>query len=204
MKKMGLPAIKDDRIYTYADYITWPDDERWELINGAAYNMSPAPGRKHQRIVGIIFAELYHYLKEKPCDVYISPFDVRLSTDRAADDDDIINVVQPDVSVYCSPDKLDEAGAVAAPDLVVEVLSPATSVKDQREKLVLYDRFGVREYWIVDPANQTVSVYTLGAVSDSGGGPQKGYGKPRVYGPEDTLPCSVLEGFELNLFELFD
>jgi Uma2 family endonuclease len=204
MKKMGLPAKKDDRIYTYADYISWPEDERWELIDGVAYNMSPAPGRKHQGIVGTLFGELYQYLKGKPCDVYVSPFDVRLSAENAASNDDIINVVQPDVSVYCSQNKLDDAGAVGAPDLVAEVLSPATSVKDQREKLALYERFGVREYWIVDAANQTVAVYTIETVPDSARGMQARYGKPRVYGPEDTLPCSVIEGFELNLFELFD
>lgn len=193
---MGIPMQKEDRAFTYADYLSWPAEERWELIDGAAYDMSPAPNRRHQGIVGTIFGELYKFLQDKPCNVYVSPFDVRLATQKDAADDEIINVVQPDVSVFCSEEKLDDAGALAAPDIAVEVLSPYTSVKDQREKLVLYERFGVQEYWIIDPANQTLLVYSL-----SGGG--GGYGKPAVYGPEDSFTSSVVEGFELKLAGVF-
>jgi len=194
---MGIPMQKEDRAFTYADYLSWPAEERWELINGAAYDMSPAPNRKHQGIVGTIFGELYQFLQDKPCNVYVSPFDVRLSENKDAGKDDIINVVQPDVSVFCSEEKLDEAGAVAAPDITVEVLSPYTSVKDQREKLHLYERFGVKEYWIIDPANQTLLVYSLNGSGASS------YSKPAVYGPEDTFTSSVIEGFMLNLAGVF-
>ena len=192
---MGIPIRNEERAFTYADYLAWPEDERWELINGTAYDMSPAPNRGHQGIVGEIFRKIADYLDGKPCDVYVSPFDVRLSAEKDAADDEIINVVQPDVSVYCSEEKLDDAGAVAAPDIAVEVLSPSTSVKDQREKLRLYERFGVKEYWIIDPANKTLSVYSV-----SGGG---SYGTPAVYGPEDTFTSGVLEGFELDLSGVF-
>ena len=195
---MGIPIRKEERAFTYADYLSWPAEERWELIDGAAYDMSPAPNRKHQRIVGEIFREIANFLNEKPCDVYFAPFDVRLSTEKDAADDEIINVVQPDISVYCSEEKLDDAGAVAAPDIAVEVLSPYTSVKDQREKLALYERFGVKEYWIIDPANKTLSVYSV-----SGGAGGGSYGKPAVYGPEDTFASNVLEGFTLDLSGVF-
>ena len=184
---MGIPMQKEDRAFTYADYLSWPAEERWELIDGAAYDMSPAPNRRHQGIVGTIFGELYQFLQDKPCNVYVSPFDVRLSENKDAGKDDIINVVQPDVSVFCSEEKLDEAGAVAAPDITVEVLSPYTSVKDQREKLHLYERFGVKEYWIIDPANQTLLVYSLNGSGASS------YSKPAVYGPEDTFTSSVIK-----------
>jgi Uma2 family endonuclease len=218
MKRMGVPVKKEDRIYTYADYLAWPDEERWELIDGVAYDMSPAPGRKHQGIVGIVFNEIFQYLKDQPCEVYVAPFDVRLAEEPGAPEEKIINVVQPDASVYCrEADQLDEAGALAPPDIAVEVLSPCTSVKDQREKLALYERFGVKEYWIIDPANETLSVYTLAAARKSAGLPRGntdrppegaglplgGYGKPEVYGREDTFASRILEGFTLDVGELF-
>jgi Uma2 family endonuclease len=218
MKRMGLPVKKEDRIYTYADYLAWPDEERWELIDGAAYDKSPAPGRKHQGIVGEVFRKTADYLDDKPCAVYVAPFDVRLADKPGAPEEEIINVVQPDVSVYCrETDQLDDAGAVAAPDIAVEVLSPCTSVKDQREKLGLYERFGVKEYWIIDPANETLSVYTLAAARKSAGLPREstdrppegaglppeGYGKPEVYGREDTFASRILEGFTLEVGGLF-
>lgn len=196
MEKMGLPIRKEDRIYTYADYLTWPDEERWELIDGVAYNMSPAPNRRHQEIVGKVFIELANFLDNGPCSVYFAPFDVRLTDTPGAPDEEIRNVVQPDVSIYCrQQDQLDDAGAVAAPDIAVEVLSPSTSVKDQREKLRLYEHFGVKEYWIIDPANNTLSVHILS---------HGAYGKPAVYGPEETLKSMVIEGFTLNLAGLFE
>ncbi len=99
---------KEDRVYTYADYLTWPDDEQWELIDGVAYNMSPAPDRRHQDIVGEIFVSLYTVLTGSPCKVSIAPFDVRLSDSPQQEDDEITNVVQPDVSVFCDESDLDE------------------------------------------------------------------------------------------------
>ena len=223
---MGLPVRKEDRIYTYADYLSWPDDERWELIDGVAYNMSPAPGRQHQEIVGTIFNELFQYLKVKPCKVYVSPFDVRLPEHPDEQEEEITTVVQPDVSVFCDESKLDDRGARGAPDIAAEVLSPNTSVKDLREKLLLYERVGVREYWIVDPANRIMWVYRLVEPGKTGregsrageqeqaeharqnkprlSGQKIGtYGKPEVYGPEDTLTSRVLEGFSLELSSVF-
>ncbi|MCF7915964.1 MAG: Uma2 family endonuclease [Spirochaetaceae bacterium] len=200
---MGIPMRKEERAFTYADYLSWPAEERWELIDGAAYDMSPVPNRRHQGIVGTILGELYQFLQYKPCDVYVAPFDVRLAAEKDAADDEIINVVQPDVSVFCSEEKLDDAGAVAAPDIAAEVLSPYTSVKDQREKLALYERFGVKEYWIIDPANQTLSVYSLSGIAAGGSETGGSYSKPAVYGPEDTFTSSVVEGFQLKLADVF-
>src|SRR6056297_3432564 len=214
MEKMGIPIRKEERAFTYADYLTWHEGERWELIDGAAYDMSPVPSRRHQEIVGKVFVKLANFLEDKP-------FDVRLAAQKNAAEDEIINVVQPDVSVFCSEEKLDDAGAVAAPDIAVEVLSPYTSVKDQREKLALYERFRVKEYWIIDPANQTLSVYSQSGGDASldtdplGTGTSGGteteddskttgsYSKPAVYGPEDTFSSSVVEGFQLKLAGVF-
>jgi len=130
--------------------------------------------------------------------VYVAPFDVRMAEERDVSHDEILNVVQPDVSVYCrEEEQLDDAGVVAAPDIAVEVLSPYTSVKDQREKLKLYERFGVKEYWIIDPANETLSVYSKIEGNES-------YGKPAVYGREDTFKSAVLEDFKIDMGEMFE
>jgi Uma2 family endonuclease len=193
MKRMGLPAKKGKKAYTYAQYLSWPDEERWELIDGVAYDMSAAPNRRHQEIVMAISSEIFQFLKDKPCRVYAAPFDVRLAEGEDRKDDEIYNVVQPDISVFCRDDVLDERGGKGAPDLVIEVLSPRTSVKDQREKLELYERFGVKEYWIVDPQNHMVTVQLV----DSGE-----YDKPVVYGPQDTIKCAILEGFSLDLGDI--
>ena len=121
MESMGDPARKFDQHYTYADYKTWPEDERWELIDGVAWNMGPAPARKHQGISTNILRELSNYLKDKNCNIYGAPFDVRLP-DGSQNDDAVDTVVQPDISVFCDEKRLDDRGAVGAPDLVVEIL----------------------------------------------------------------------------------
>ena len=208
---MSTPSHSEKEFFTYDDYKLWPDEERWEIIDGEPYNMSPdawpsrsqsdrpgpAPGMTHQKMLGEIHRQIANFLEDKPCDVYVAPFDVRLAAQKNASDDEIFNVVQPDVSVFCSEEKLDDAGAVAAPDIAVKVLSPYTSVKDQREKLALYERFGVKEYWIIDPANQTLSVYSLNGGETGGAGGS--YSKPVVYGPEDSLTSAVLKSFSLHL-----
>jgi len=134
--------------YTVADYLNWPDDERWELIAGEVYNMSPAPTVKHQSIVGDFYNQLKQQLKGKSCVPYVAPLDVVLSDN---------DVVQPDVLVVCDPAKITEKNIQGAPDLVVEVLSPGTALKDMREKKALYERSGVREYVVIDPPRNRCS-----------------------------------------------
>ncbi|MDP3178977.1 MAG: Uma2 family endonuclease, partial [Spirochaetaceae bacterium] len=99
---------------------------------------------------------------DKHCEAYIAPFDVLLPDGEEADDD-VDSVVQPDIVVFCDRSKLTEADARGAPDLVVEILSPSTSKKDQHEKLSLYEKHGVREYWVVDPGNRSIRVLSLSA-----------------------------------------
>ncbi|MBI4778090.1 Uma2 family endonuclease, partial [Candidatus Desantisbacteria bacterium] len=129
---MGFEARKKEERFTYGDYLKWPDDQRWELIDGVAYDMSPAPSRKHQKVVGELFAQFHSYLKDKSCEVYVAPFDVRLpEVDEGvaplAADEEIITVVQPDIVVVCDRDKLDDRGGRGAPDIVIEILSPWTA-----------------------------------------------------------------------------
>ena len=192
---MGTNAIKDDRCYTYGDYVAWPLDERWELIGDTAWNMSPAPNRLHQETLSRIAAIILPYVKDKPCKVYFAPFDVLLP-EPGEDEDDTTNVVQPDISVICDASKLTEKGCTGAPDFIVEILSPYTSRKDQNEKLFLYERHGVREYWLVDPAGAYVQTYTLGE--------NKKYSKnPQVYLGSATVHSESLKGFSVQLKEIF-
>lgn len=156
---MGL-AKRDQARHTYAEYCGWPDDGRWELIDGVAYAMAPAPARRHQEVLGELFRQVANALAGHPCRAFIAPFDVRLP--RAGETDDAVDtVVQPDLSVVCDPAKLDERGCRGAPDWVVEVLSPATAGHDHILKRALYERAQVREYWLVHPVDRIVTVYSL-------------------------------------------
>jgi len=191
---MGPVAQKLDQRYKYSDYLTWEDGERWELIDGIPYNMTPAPRRFHQKIAGEIFRKIADFLDGKPCEVYIAPFDVRLPVSDEQDSD-IATVVQPDIVVICDTTKLDDSGCKGAPDLIIEILSPSTARKDFKEKFNLYENRGVKEYWIVDPEAKTVMVFYL----DHSGS----YGRPSVYASEEKLPVTMLPGLKLDLAAVF-
>lgn len=180
---------------TYGDYLEWTDDRRRELIDGVVYDMGPAPAIDHQRVVGDLFSQIFDYLKDKPCEVFVAPCDVRLP--KADEADELVkDVVQPDIIVVCDLEKLDRRGCRGAPDWIVEVLSPSTAVKDRNEKLALYERAGVKEYWIVHPAYRMIDVYLPG--------PDGIYGRPKSYSDKDRVESFVLPGFRANLKELFD
>ncbi|MBI2339765.1 MAG: Uma2 family endonuclease [Deltaproteobacteria bacterium] len=171
--------------YTYRDYLTWGDDERWEIIGGEAYNMSPAPTFAHQQVVARLTHFLMTRLEGKQCIPVMAPIDVVLSEE---------DVVQPDVIVVCDKQKIQKTHIAGAPDLVIEVLSPSTSLKDRREKKDLYEKFGVKEYLLVDPDEKYVERYFL----------QKGkYGSSEVFGPKDKLASRSLKGVRLPLKEIF-
>lgn len=193
---MGLPLRKADKKYTYGDYKTWPDDERWELINGVAWAMSPGPNRRHQGILGQLFKQIIIYLDDKSCEVYAAPFDVLLPDFGETEADDVANVVQPDISVICDLENLTDQGCTGAPDWIIEIESPFTAKKDMDHKFRLYQRHGVKEYWIVDPGNKFVHVYTLD---------EKGkYGEePEVYLVGHSINCTVLKGLMIQLDSVF-
>ena len=174
--------------YTYADYCSWDDDQRWELIRGEPIKMD-APNRRHQKISGNLFAQLYNFLKGKPCQVYAAAFDVRLNPD---DGDD--TVVQPDLVVVCNRSILDDAGCRGVPDMVVEILSSSTAKYDLVRKFKLYQEVGIREYWVVDPERSTLAAHVLHP---------DGY-VTKAYGEEYIAPVDVLEGCEINLKEVFE
>ncbi len=177
------PALDTRHHYTYGDYLTWSDDVRYELIDGVAYLMAPAPTLEHQDIAGEIYYQLRQQLEGKPCRPYIAPVDVRLPKGNEADET-IDTVVQPDVIVVCDQGKLDRRGVRGAPDFVAEVLSPSTAFHDHKRKREVYERAGVKEYWLVDPLERTIHIYRL---DDNGR-----YGKPDVREMKGETPVGVL------------
>jgi len=181
-------AEEKNQYYTYDDYYSWDDGLRWELIDGKAYAMSPAPGRMHQKICGNLHLQLATFLKGKLCEVYMAPFDVRLNADTTND-----TVVQPDLVVICDKEKLDERGGKDAPDMAIEVLSKSSQKHDRITKLKLYQSAGVREYWIVDPEDHAIAVHIL----------ENGKYIITPYGDEDIVPVQVLKGCEIDLAEVF-
>ncbi|MBQ6622276.1 MAG: Uma2 family endonuclease [Mogibacterium sp.] len=194
--KEGLPIHPRYRIpirkqgeYTVRDYYRIPDDVRVELIDGVIYDLA-APSKAHQVVAGTVFTMMNAYAMQHdgPCVPVIAPSDVRLDRDDST-------IVQPDIYVVCQREEAaaeqpdDEpahqsAGAFqGAPDFVLEVVSPSTRRKDLIIKLNKYMTSGVREYWIVDPAEETVTVYDFER-NELG----------RRYTFEDTVPVAISEG----------
>ncbi|MDA3941322.1 MAG: Uma2 family endonuclease [Spirochaetia bacterium] len=203
---MGLPLKKSDQKYTYKEYCSWPEDERWELIDGVAYNMSPAPTSRHQLISGRLFSALFNFLAKKSCGVFSAPFDVMLPVFPLDNEDKINTVVQPDLSVICDTSKIIDSGCLGAPDLIVEILSPSTSKKDLSEKFYLYERVGVKEYWIVDPGNKYIRVFHLISEGDNSGKYDDGTLIPPADWREKNTKAEsdVLKGFFVDIKELFE
>lgn len=183
---MGL-ALRDHDLHSYAEYLTWPDDARYELIDGIAYAMAPAPTLEHQDFAGEIYRQLANALQGKPCRAFIAPLDVRLP--KADEADGRVNtVVQPDVLVVCQPGKLDRRGVRGAPDFAVEVLSPSTASHDHVRKRRVYERAGVHEYWLVHPTDRIVTIYRL----ENGE-----FGKPDVFELCGETPVEALPGVSI-------
>ncbi|MCB2264401.1 MAG: Uma2 family endonuclease [Candidatus Thiosymbion ectosymbiont of Robbea hypermnestra] len=183
---MAQAAYQSSR-FTYADYCTWPEEERWELIDGEPYAMSPAPARIHQDVVVELARQIGNHLQENPCRVYVAPFDVRLPDHNEADEA-VTTVVQPDIAVICDPAKLDDKGCRGAPNWIIEILSPTTAAKDQIQKRTLYECHGVSEYWLVHPTDRILFVYRSGA---------DGYDKPLVL--PTTGPCATTALADLTI-----
>lgn len=158
----SLSKLDLSKIYTYADYFRWKFDERVELLKGYIHKMSPAPGSVHQRISTNILLEIGSVFKGTICQVFAAPFDVRLPENNSEiKDKQVFTVVQPDICVVCDTSKIDSRGCIGAPDLVVEVLSPGNTKKEMGIKYDLYEKSGVKEYWMVDPGNRIVLIYVL-------------------------------------------
>ncbi|HNZ27084.1 MAG TPA: Uma2 family endonuclease [Spirochaetota bacterium] len=193
---MGYALKKEIEKYTYYDYKNWNDGERYELIDGEVYNMSPAPRKSHQ-IISMNLSRIFSsYLKGKSCKVFAAPFDVRFPEYQDQNDDDIETVVQPDISIICDNDKLDDAGCKGAPDLIVEILSPHTSRKDLNEKFYLYEKHKVKEYWVIYSYERLLHVYKLGEDGK--------YGSSVIYGLDDKLSPTIFPELIVDINEVFE
>ena len=144
--------------YSYSDYLLWQFQERVELIKGIIMKMSPAPSMVHQTISNNLTGSFYINFRRKPCRVFQAPFDVRLPISSAKKDS---TVVQPDLCIICDESKLDKRGCNGTPDLMVEIISPNNSKHDVHTKFNLYQEAGVKEYWIIEPLDKIILVYTL-------------------------------------------
>lgn len=188
---MAIPNKKGK--HSYADYLTWDEGERIELIDGEIFNMSPALSRRHQQILRELATAFSVFLRNRECEVFFAPFDVRLLAENKQDTD-INNVVQPDLSIVCDQNKLDDKGCNGAPDMIIEILSPSSVKLDRWKKYQLYEKAGVKEYWLVDPVNESVEIHLL----------LNGHYKFQgVFTKEDTISVHVLSNFEINLSHIF-
>lgn len=176
-----MEALKKEEIYTIDDIYALPDGERAELIDGEIYYMAP-PSWTHQRISSKLHQVIANYIDSNhgECQVLAAPFAVFLNNDD-------INYVEPDISVICDASKLDEKGCHGAPDWVIEIASQSSKSRDYMTKLFKYRAAGVREYWIVDPEKQMVSVY--------------GFEKDSVeqYDFGEAVPAGIYEGFSIKV-----
>ena len=184
--------------YTYADYLTWQFEERVELINGKVYLIREESGFNIHRVSTNLFLVIGNLIKERGCDIFHAPFDVRLPlSPEKQTKGKIDTVVQPDICVICDPSKQDDKGCSGAPDWIIEILSKGTAKKDLNDKFDLYQFVGVKEYWIVHPHDGTVIAYILNAEGK--------YEPIRVqpFTAPDVVPVSVLSDFSVDLSKVF-
>ena len=190
---MALPA--EEPRYTFADALSWEEPARVELIEGEAFLMAPSL-RVHQAILVELAAQLRTYLRGKRCKVYPAPFAVRLFEKTGDAPEDVDTMVEPDITVVCDSEKLDRYGCRGAPEMVIEILSPSTRRHDLSVKYRLYQKAGVREYWIVDPDTKTVQVFRPD---------EKGwYGAAEVYTAGAAVPVGLWEDFSVELSPVFE
>ncbi|MDR2026526.1 MAG: Uma2 family endonuclease [Prevotellaceae bacterium] len=185
--------LDTEKRYSYADYLTWMDDKRRELVDGYIRMMS-APKAQHQEIIMNLSAKLYNIIERNRggCKIYPVPFDVRLPKNGEREDNKIDTVVQPDICIVCNPAKIEERGCLGAPDFIAEIYSPSTIKYDLGEKFNLYEAVGVREYWVVLPA--AVQVFIL--QSDGK------YDKGTVY-EDGKIPVHIFDGIEIEYSDIF-
>ncbi len=180
------PVVNRVEKYTYQDYLSWPDEGRWEIIDGKVYDMSPAPKIKHQAISRNLTVEIGKQKnKLGKCSFFGAPTDVIF---------DEYNVVQPDIFIVCDKNKITEDNIQGSPDLIIEITSQSTELKDKREKFLLYERFGVKEYIIVYPEREYLERYVL---------KDGRYGAPEIFNWDEMFKLKTFE-IEVPLWEVFE
>jgi len=189
-----VPLLHENKKYTYADYLTWPENEKWEIIDGVPY-LQAAPTWQHQAISRELMTQFNNYLKDKPCQVFASPFDLRFPETNEMDEEATF-VVQPDILVICDKEGLKGTGYYGTPTLIIEISSPSTARSDKVLKFNRYEKAGVKEYWIVEPDGKFISVFTLQS--------NNRYGRPESFTEIDTVNVSVFPDLMVDLKPVFE
>ncbi|MEX0811723.1 MAG: Uma2 family endonuclease [Chitinophagales bacterium] len=179
--------------YTAADYLQWDLGYMVELIRGKVYKMKPNPSTDHQAVLGQLLLNLYDFAKINKYEFFHGPLDIYL-VKAGQDYKETQNIVEPDLTITCNPDKIKNFGCVGSPDLIIEILSPHTNIKDQKDKFELYEEYGVREYWIVSITARSVILNVLE------NGKYKTL-RPRV--ESETLQSVIFPELKVELKEVF-
>ena len=176
-----MDVLRKEEVYTIEDIYALPNGERAELIDGKIYYMAP-PNTKHQRLVHFFDREIGNYIQSKhgECEVFPAPFAVFLNENDT-------NYVEPDISVICDKNKISDKGCHGAPDWIIEIVSPSSKQMDYYKKLFKYRTAGVREYWVVDPEKELVTVYDFGKDS------------MEEYSFDKDIPVGIYEGFSIKV-----
>ncbi len=195
VSKMVIPNWNNS-IMTYKEYSTWKEGERCEVLDGKIISMAPSPLPEHQDISMQLSIEFGSFLRGKDCKVFAAPIDVYLFNDYNQKwiEEEVKNWVIPDLLVVCDSDKVKKNRIVGAPDLIVEILSPSTAKIDRMNKRLAYQKAKVKEYWIIDPANQTLEVYLL---------KNGNLELDNVFNRKDKISVSVLNGLTIDLSLIF-
>ena len=189
-----MPLPQEEKQYSYADYLTWPEDERWEIIDGVPY-MQAASSPAHQLISGELYRQFANYLQGKPCKAYPAPFCVKLTNGDEKQNEDIKRVVEPDITIVCDKSKIDEKGCNGTPDMIIEVMSPPLIKHDRVTKFNKYEKAGVREYWIVEPEGKIISVFVLQS--------NNRYGRPEISAEDEKITVSIFPDLIIDLSVVF-
>lgn len=190
--------LNPNKIYSYADYVTWQFNEAVELIKGKIQLMSPAPTVTHQRISRDLSYLINQFLRKNPCELFTAPFDVKLynSKKAALSDENVYSVVQPDLCVICDPNKITERGCDGAPDWIIEILSKGNSKKEMKLKYELYEESGVSEYWLIYPYEKAIYQFVLNNEIEK-------YQLAAMYAEDGIATPTLFPTLKINLVEVF-
>ncbi|MBB6451042.1 Uma2 family endonuclease [Geomicrobium halophilum] len=191
---MSMPQEYTNGSSSYADYLQWDEDFRCEAFDGVIVKMTPSPTPGHQEIQLELSVEFGTFLRGKECKLFTAPLDVCLFATSETPNEEIKNWVQPDLMIVCDPKKIEEKRIIGAPDLVIEILSPATARIDRLTKYHKYEEAGVKEYWVVDPHHETVEVFVL---------QDQSFERTNVFTKSDAVKVSLFPDFEVPLNKIF-
>jgi len=186
---VGEAALNPEEQFTYKELRTWPEDERWELIHGVPFRMQ-SPRIIHQQLLLNLATQLHGWFQGKTCEPFIAPVDVLLRDYPDQAEDEVDTVIEPDLLVVYDPDLVKENGVHGAPDWVLEILSPSTTWRDQTEKRALYERHGVKEYWVLNPDALDLAIFSL---------VDGRFQTPQGASLNESVPVGLFPGLELSL-----